>query len=437
MSLKIEPSNKDALAELFRQKLENHQVPVDSHSWSKLKKQLGSNGKVALWIAFAAASAAVIALLFILSPSDKAPVDHPLQVESPTKIMDDNEDRTIAKENIDLPSQQEQDVKIADSSSETIKGNSKSSLRPESKWVRDSLMEDKPSNFEIIEQEIAQEPILLAAALEGGGNNKVDEKIAAIDKTIEQISQNQSADIKPEVKQSLYLTEFIDDFSEKKNSNSWTLAAHYSGNAGANSDATHMQTPTRADVLNHYEGSMEIVKQTAVREYTEEKHFPGMSASFTVGKKLNDRLTIESGLTYSYLYSKFEWSDPLFSYDQKQSLHYIGVPVNLIVYAFKGETKWNAYVSGGIMLEKGIQANYKETAKDALGKCTTNTESSSISGFQWSLNASIGANYNFNKNLSLYIAPRLSYYFDNDQPESIRTSNDISFGAVVGFRYNL
>ena len=80
---------------------------------------------------------------------------------------------------------------------------------------------------------------------------------------------------------------------------------------------------------------------------------------------------------------------------------------------------------------------YKDEAiNDALGGKIDNG-GKSISGVQLSVNASVGVSYDLSKELSLFLAPRLSYYFDNDQPESIRTDRDMSFGATIGLKFNL
>ena len=49
MSYKINPNNiKDPLADLFQQKLKDHEIPVDSGDWNSIKKQLGGNKKLRL-----------------------------------------------------------------------------------------------------------------------------------------------------------------------------------------------------------------------------------------------------------------------------------------------------------------------------------------------------------------------------------------------------
>lgn len=63
------------------------------------------------------------------------------------------------------------------------------------------------------------------------------------------------------------------------------------------------------------------------------------------------------------------------------------------------------------------------------------TSRSSIAGLQWSLNLSIGVSYRFYRDWSLYLEPRYSYYFDNNQPVSYRTENMTLIGVGVGVRF--
>lgn len=65
----------------------------------------------------------------------------------------------------------------------------------------------------------------------------------------------------------------------------------------------------------------------------------------------------------------------------------------------------------------------------------TLVEKKGISGVQWSLNGSVGVSYRLYREWSLYLEPRISYYFNNDQPVSIRTENSVIIGLGAGFRF--
>ena len=48
---------------------------------------------------------------------------------------------------------------------------------------------------------------------------------------------------------------------------------------------------------------------------------------------------------------------------------------------------------------------------------------------------SVGVSYRFYRDWSLYLEPRYSYYFDNNQPVSYRTENMTLIGVGAGVRF--
>ena len=122
-------------------------------------------------------------------------------------------------------------------------------------------------------------------------------------------------------------------------------------------------------------------------------------------------------------------------FDASQQLHYLGIPVNGVAYLWNNNSKWNVYFSAGAMLEKGL---WMKTVcnQHFPNDMKTTTQEDNIDGWQWSLNSSIGISYRFTNKMKLYFEPRLSYYFDNNQPMSIRTEQPISIGIGAGLQYS-
>ncbi len=431
MSYKIDSNNKDPLAELFRKKLENHSTNVDSNGWNEVKKSLGGNKKMTLWVVAAAISAAVIAMLFILSPSDREPIDTPLQGES-TRTIDHRNDNAIADEV--LTTSQAEDL-TAQSDSKAAEAN-----KAKNNVVSTAFAKEEPTSTG---KENGLEPELLANIATSGVEHKKENEVSnAVDYIVQPNASTGSETKKEERKQveeKLVFADNLFEFEEetvKKKEKNWTIAAVYNGSTGGNENVNGTQVPLRmSSSVENYMSDANLLQQTTANR-GEGNHYPEMSFSFTVGKRLGKRFAVESGLTYTYLYSKYDGAKNVSNYELKQNLHYIGVPVNATVYILGENSKWNLYASGGVMLEKGIRATYKETVGDASGTSTT-SYGESISGVQWSVNASVGTSYELSKSFSVFVAPRLSYYFDNDQPESIRTTKDLSFGVNIGLKYNL
>lgn len=163
-------------------------------------------------------------------------------------------------------------------------------------------------------------------------------------------------------------------------------------------------------------------------EITDMTHSIPISAGITIRKKLNKTLGIETGLIYTYLSTDMVMQGDR-SYDATLSLHYLGIPVNLIVDMWDNR-RWNVYAFGGGMMDKGLQSIYKRHD-------TQSKEKNSISGLQWSLNGGVGISYNFYKGMNFYVEPGVSYYFENNQPISKRTEDPFNFNLRVGLRYDL
>lgn len=167
-------------------------------------------------------------------------------------------------------------------------------------------------------------------------------------------------------------------------------------------------------------------------QYTEADYAPTLSFGFMVRKNLNKRLALESGLAYSYLYTKLHGL-PNMTGNAKLGLHYLGIPVNLVVNLWD-DTRWNVYLSGGPMVEKGLHSVFQQEIWRS-GSSSSVSETGGINGLQWSLNFSAGAAYRFLPDWSLYLEPRFSYYFDNYQPRSIRTDKSSVIGINAGLRF--
>lgn len=176
----------------------------------------------------------------------------------------------------------------------------------------------------------------------------------------------------------------------------------------------------------------ELIDRLKDEDFSDVSYSVPISVGITVRKDLNDYLALESGLVYTYLHTRFEQTRGSYT-RTKLGLHYLGIPVNLVGTVWSND-KWDVYLSGGFMAEKGLKAIYshEKQTKQATESVSFRT---SIKGLQWSLNLSAGISYRLYGNWSLYAEPRFSYYFDNDQPASIRTDKSYSIGIGAGVRY--
>jgi len=161
-------------------------------------------------------------------------------------------------------------------------------------------------------------------------------------------------------------------------------------------------------------------------------HLPPVSFGFMVRKNLDKVWSLESGLVYTYMLSTFD-NQGTQRRDAKLHLHYIGVPLN-IVFRIWNNPIFEVYISGGGMVEKGLQSVYIQNEYYGNQIFTTNAQTN-IDGLQWSLNGAIGTTYKLQRNIGIYFEPKFSYFFDNNQPVSARTDKPIVVGLTAGLRF--
>lgn len=158
--------------------------------------------------------------------------------------------------------------------------------------------------------------------------------------------------------------------------------------------------------------------------------------SFRYG--FNKRLGIESGLTYTLLNSTFTTAAGTANGNTtgKQTLHYIGIPLN-VTYNIIGSKLFNVYASAGGAMDKAV-GGYFETTGHVDGKRSeTNRNSLKPKELQWSLNASAGAQVNVLNQLGLYVEPGISYRIPSgSHVRSIYTDKKLDFSIGFGIRFN-
>lgn len=157
------------------------------------------------------------------------------------------------------------------------------------------------------------------------------------------------------------------------------------------------------------------------------RHHLPVSVGVSARTYITPRLALETGLSYTYLYS--EILEEKTTYEGSQKLHYIGVPLKLSWTFYKWKNL-SFYASGGGMIEYCISA--KKTGMHLH-----------INRWQPSWNAAAGMQAELRRPLSLFIEPGVSYYYNlNPQSrnssirfESIRTAHPFTFTFQFGIRF--
>ena len=152
---------------------------------------------------------------------------------------------------------------------------------------------------------------------------------------------------------------------------------------------------------------------------------------------INDRLGIESGLTYTLLASDTRDGSDMHYYEGRQRLHYLGIPLN-VKYEFLRWRRFGLYGSAGVLAEQCISGRMrKEYVLDGSSYRTT-TEGIPTHPFQLSANISAGLRYDFTPTVGIYAEPGLSYYFDDGTSlQSVYKQRPLNFNLNVGVRFTV
>ena len=164
-------------------------------------------------------------------------------------------------------------------------------------------------------------------------------------------------------------------------------------------------------------------------DYTDEvKHHHPISAGVQVGYNLTKRLRLTTGVVYTYTSSDFIGASRGSRVESTQKLHYLGIPLNLNYGVWKAN-RFHTYVTVGGEGDVNIK-NHTET--DGV------ETSSKRDRMQWSVNAAVGAQYDFMPQLGIYVEPGAKYYFDNgSQIENAFKDKKFNFNLQLGLRWNI
>ena len=173
------------------------------------------------------------------------------------------------------------------------------------------------------------------------------------------------------------------------------------------------------------------IRSRGFRDYRSASHHNDLPVSFaiTAGKRLNNILSVESGLTYTYLHSVYDMGISKIDFHW----HYVGIPLRLVVNACHIR-RVSLYASAGGQVDfpvycKGVARESRAASNFATGRFHAPVE--------WSLSAAVGVSFKVTDNFGIFIEPTLRYQFykDADVP-NIWTDNRWVFSIPIGLRFS-
>jgi len=222
----------------------------------------------------------------------------------------------------------------------------------------------------------------------------------------------------------------------------WTLSTSATTGMGAssvtNSTATYVEAVGPDDVIwadNPQLGIGIFNQGKSVK--TEYKHRLPVRVGINVAYRLTDRLSVESGVSYTRLSSDMKDGTKNNYSSSSQKLDYIGVPLNVKYRAF-GYRRLSVYASAGLLTEKCVSG--KTTHEYVISGEKKKHEAEDVAAKPWqlSVNAALGAQFDVLRNVGVYVEPGVSYYFDDRSPLStIYKEKPLNFNLNLGVRYTI
>ena len=159
-----------------------------------------------------------------------------------------------------------------------------------------------------------------------------------------------------------------------------------------------------------------------------QKHYQPIAFGLSVSYPLLQNLSLSTGITYTRLRSDFTSIINGSSISQKQTLHYLGIPLSAQyrLFHYRG---LNVYLSGGAEADYNIKAHL---ASEGV------TQHLNRDRWQFSVQGGVGLQYDILPQLGLYAEPGVKYYFDNgSRMRNFFKDQPTSFNLQFGLRLNI
>lgn len=172
-------------------------------------------------------------------------------------------------------------------------------------------------------------------------------------------------------------------------------------------------------------------------DITAKKHRFPVRGGVSVRYSLNDRVGIETGVTYTRLTSHFTSGSGTRHNETEQKLHYIGIPLN-VSYALWHNSRWDAYLSAGVEVQKCVSG--KSDTESVVNGTVISHEEGSIKDdkLQWSASTAAGMQFNIVPAVGIYVEPGVSWTPDNgSNVETIYKDKPLNLNIKVGVRVKI
>ena len=225
--------------------------------------------------------------------------------------------------------------------------------------------------------------------------------------------------------------EKVEDLSEQKN----TLQEkkeHFTNGSSVGKDFEIRQLPKKSKGWSIGVSVGNNVIASAENHYG----FSNLDRSGIMPRSMNMLQTgeNETGLTYTLLSSDLKAGNDIY-YSQEQRLHYLGIPLKAGWYFVK-KKRVSLYLSAGGAVEKCVKSQLKTHYEMQNDLSFIGDDHLDVKKLQWSVLASLGAQFNITDHFGIYAEPGAIYYFDDGTDVStIRKEKPFNINLQIGLRF--
>ena len=420
----MEPDNE--IRKQFKSMFDDFKVSAPEDGWDRIEKSLNTAivvrsphiGRVWRIVSSVAAVAVLIlsSLLFLNNPIDKEETYISEATQTTLQLKQENSESAIHP--------------LSSDKGEAIDDKLFAERRKDENITSDFIFE----SIEVDVQDVLQKSYVQEIAIEDRADSEIIEEVVndVFIEEIHLIAQDQN-------------NLLAEHFSEEDD---YGLILSMGGKGGLTSFYQTVNTPmtlrsasVASDNQFLEESEKMLFQQNRfIDNIAEMEHDQPISFGVTVSKTVIDGLYMETGLVYSYLYSRSKNSNTVSQNRQTQSLHYLGIPLNLNYNLFSLR-KLNVYASLGGMIEKDVYGKFREEGEsqsmdDTMKSELLVNETISQRNPQLSVNAGLGLSYPLYNDLKLYGKIGGAYYFDaKNDFKTIYSDSKIVMDLSIGIRY--
>ena len=163
-------------------------------------------------------------------------------------------------------------------------------------------------------------------------------------------------------------------------------------------------------------------------------HYMPLTWSLSLTYKLNHHWGFETGLKYSKLTSEFEKGTDGNTINERQVIHYLGIPLKG-VYHLYDNNRWSVYGATGFTIEKPV---YSPLYTDyyVRGRLELNDKTTIHAPWQLSTSFGVGLQYHITPYIGFFAEPSMQYYIPmKTNIETYHTEHPFSFTLPLGIRF--